>query len=345
MHPPTADGNPDRAGADDAATLLAIGATVIARWKLILLLACLGAAVTAVWSLVATPRYRSTLKFALDEQSATPSLGGLAALAGQFRLGTGGPRSLEFYAEVLTGRDLLERLAVDSFLSPEAPGLRRPLLTILGFGDGDSARALADAYDHLLDEVVATSINTQTGTITLDVSLPDPDLAAQVASRMFDRLGQFNVETRRSAATERRRFTERELARARQELTTAEAALRDFLEANRGGLESPRLAVRRQQIQRRVTALEEVFRELSRETQTARIDEVRDTPVFTLVQAPDAPIYREYPLRMRMTLVGGLLGGTLAIVWIAFATSLAGARSLTRRAWTESRSAMSTQAR
>lgn len=322
---PAARGAPHRGVDDDIATLVDVASAILARWKLILLLACIGAAVAAIWSLVATPRYRSTLKFALDEQSAAPSLGGLAALAGQFRLGTGGPRSLEFYAEVLTGRDLLERLAVDSFPSPES-GRPEPLMAILELDQSDSALALADAYAYLLDEAVATSINTQTGTITLDVSLPDPDLAAQAASRLFAHLGEFNVETRRSAATERRRFTERELARARQELEAAEGALRDFLEANRGGLQSPRLAVRRQQFQRRVSVLEEVFSELSREAQSARIDEVRDTPVFTLVQAPDAPIYREYPLRTRMTLVGGLLGATAAIGWIALATSLAGAR-------------------
>jgi len=328
---PVAPRAPYRAGDDDAATLFDVASALLARWKLILLLACIGAAIAAIWSLVATPRYRSTLKFALDEQSAAPSLGGLAALAGQFRLGTGGPRSLEFYGEVLTGRDLLEQLSLDSFPSPGDPGSQQPLMAILGFDGADSALAMADAYAYLLDEAVATSINTQTGTITLDVSLPDPDLAAQAATRLFEHLGEFNVETRRSAATERRRFTERELARARQELAAAEGALRDFLEANRGGLESPRLAVRRQQFQRRVSVLEEVFSELSREAQSARIDEVRDTPVFTLVQAPDAPIYREYPLRTRMTLVGGLLGATVAIGWIGLATSLAAARRTNRQ--------------
>lgn len=317
---------------DDAATLLAIARSMMSRWKLVVVIALLGAVAAAAWSLIATPRYRSTLKFALDEQSAVPPLGGLAALAGQFRLAAGGPRSLEFYADVLTGRDLLEQLVLDSFSSPDDAETRQPLLAILGFDDPDSARALADAHDYLREKVVATSINSQTGTVTLDVRLPDPELAAQVAFRLFDLLERFNLETRRSAATERRRFTERELARARQELGAAEAELREFLEANRGGLDAPRLSVRRQQLQRRISVLNEVFGELSRETQTARIDEVRDTPVFTIVQAPDPPIYREYPLRVRMTLVGGLLGATIATAWVAFGTSMAGSRRLKRNA-------------
>lgn len=320
----TESGGRPHAADDDMATLLQIGAAIMARWKLILVLTVIGAGIAAVWSLLATPRYRSTLKFALDEQSAAPALGGLAALAGQFRLSGGGPRSLEFYAEVLTGRDLIDALARDSFPVPSEPGRRAPLMEILGFSGTDSATALADARAYLVDEAVGTSTNSQTGTITLDVRLPDPKLAAGVAARIFERLGIFNVETRRSAATERRRFTDRELARSRQELAAAEAELRDFLEANRAGLESPRLAVRRQQIQRRVQVLEEVFSELSREAQSARIDEVRDTPVFTLVQAPDVPIYREYPLRTRMTLVGGLLGAAMAIAWIAVAAGMSG---------------------
>jgi uncharacterized protein involved in exopolysaccharide biosynthesis len=315
-------------GDDEMATLRHIGAALLTRWKLILALAVAGAAIAAVWSLLATPRYRSTLKFALDEQSAVPSLGGLAALAGQFRLSAGGPRSLEFYAEVLTGRDLIDALVYDSFPVPSEPSRSAPLIEILDFSGPDSGMALADARAYLVDEAVSTSTNTQTGTITLDVRLPDPRLAAAVAARIYERLGIFNVETRRSAATERRRFTDRELARARQELGAAEAELRDFLEANRAGLESPRLSVRQQQIRRRVQVLEEVFSELSREAQSARIDEVRDTPVFTLVQAPDVPIYREYPLRTRMTLVGGLLGATAAIAWIAVAAGMISSRAL-----------------
>src|SRR5690606_25659611 len=283
MHSPSSSSAPGRREAD-AASLLDLAALFGRRWKFIAAYDLAGAVVAAVWSLVATPRYRSTLKFALEEQAAPGALGGLAALTGQFSLGLGGPRSLQFYSEVLTGRDLLERLALDSFPIPDGAAQRAPLVEILGFTGDSEPERLADAHRFLVDRAVTTTTNDRTGIITLEVTLPDPDLAAGVAQRLFERLGQFNVETRRSAATERRRFTERELAGAAERLAAAESDMRAFLESNLGGLEGPRLSYRRQQLQRRIDLLNEVYSQLARETQSARIDEVRDMPVFTLVQ-------------------------------------------------------------
>ena len=145
---------------------------------------------------------------------------------------------------------------------------------------------------------------------------------------MYQHLERFNFETRRSAASERREFAARELVRARNELADAEATMRSFLEANRAGLESPRLNFQRQQHQRRIEVLNELYGRLARELQEAKVDEVRDTPVFTVVQQPEPPVYRDFPRRTRMTLAGGLMGGAAAILWIVLAASARSARQL-----------------
>lgn len=348
VSPTMTESNPERrqdpaetapSAAPGDTSLLRLSAAVVRRWRFIVALAFLGGVIAAAWSLLATPRFRASARFALEERRNLPSAGGLAALAGQ--LGAGGltgVRSLQFYAELLTSRDILEQVARDSFPDPET-GSRIPLVDILEI-PGASNRERMNAALEYLHERVTTSTNDRTGTISLHVLLPDPELAAAVATRLYELLERFNFETRQSAATQRREFAARELERARRELSDAEADMRQFLERNRGGLDYPRLDFERQRRERRIDVQAETFNRLARELEEAKIEEVRDTPVFTLIEAPQPPVYREFPRRTWMTIVGGVLGGAVAVLWIMGAIAMRSARRLDPAAYDELRSAL-----
>lgn len=321
-------------------SLLRLTAALLERWRFIVVLGIVGAVIAAVWSLLATPRFRSRARFALEEQRGLAEVGGLAALAGQLGGGTlGGMRSLQFYAEVLTGPRLLEEIALDTFAEP-GTGVRKPLVELLGIREETPALTLSSAVDFLQTDAVTTTTNERTGTIGLEVALRDPQLAADVANRLFERLEAFNSESRNSTASARRRFAEREIVRARNELTDVEGELRRFLETNRDGLNSPRLEMTREQLQRRISVLNAVYTRLATELQDARIDEVRDTPAFTLVQRPEPAPYREFPQRTRMTLIGGVFGAALAILVIAVRASGWSARAIDPAGYEALRSAL-----
>lgn len=339
MSPPAVAAEPP---ADQpSASLLTVSAALIAGWRRIVLGGLLGAAIAAAWALLATPRFRSTAEFAPEERT-MPSAGGLAALAGQLGAGAlAGSRSIQFYAGIATGREVLQRLALDSFPDPKSPGTRRPLLELLGFQHGTPAERLGAAVDFLQSRGVAASTNDRTGTITIAVVMPDARLAAEVTERLFQRVEQFNQEARRSSASERRKFAEQEQNRARAALSAAESDLRSFLEVNRGGLDSPRLAFQRDQLQRRIDLLTDQYSRVAREAQDARTEEVRETPVFTLVESPQVPIYRDFPRRTRMTIIGGALGAALVIALIAFGTGARGASRLDPTGYAALRDALS----
>ena len=332
--------SPPVAGDPPAETsLLRLAAAIVRRAPTIVVVALLAGIAAAVWSLVVTPQYRATAKFALEERTISPSAGGLAALAGQFGAGgLGGMRSLSFYADLVTGRSMLEAVALDSFPDPENPAVLRPFPDLVGIPRDPPERRLSDAIDYLTEHVNTTT-NDRTGTITIDVLLPDPDLAAQVATRLYAALEEFNINTRRTTASERRRFAEREIVRARRDLSNAEAELRQFLESNRAGRDAPRLEVRRGQLERRIEILQDTYGRLAAELEEAKIDEVRDLPVLTLLQEPKPPVDRDFPRRARITITGAVLGAFLAVVWIALGASGLTARRLDPAGWNEFRSA------
>jgi uncharacterized protein involved in exopolysaccharide biosynthesis len=312
-------------------TIIAVVAALARRKRLHLLGLLTGARVAAIWSFMVRERYAATAIFAPGDQ-ATPQLpGGLAALGSAFgsNLSLGeGTRSLQFYAEVLKGHDLLSAVALDSFPVPDAPGTRQPLSVLMHQGGDTPARVLDNTVTSLQKRAVSTSVNDRTGMISLTVAMPSPELAAAVANRLYSRLEAFNFAMRRSGATSRREFSERELAKARDNLDGTEAAMRDFLERNRGGLDTPRLALQREQLQRRIDVAQIAYRQMTQELVEARIAEARDTPVFTVVQQAAPPMDRTYPQRKRMIALGGIVGGCLAALAIALQANAGRVREL-----------------
>lgn len=322
-------------------TLLRLAAALVRRAPFIIGCAVLGAVVAAAVSLVVRERFQSSARIALEERTMPAGAGGLAALASQFGAGgLNGTRSLQFYADVVTGRDLLGRLARDSFPDPANPAVKRSLTDILDVPGESPARRLSTAIDYLQMKAIATATNDRTGILTITVELPNAALSQQVAQRLYQRLEQFNFATRRSAASQRREFAEREVERTRGELASAENAMRAFLEANRAGLDVPRLSFQRERLQRRVSTMNDVYQNLVTELQEARIAEVRDLPVFTLVQTPAVPLDRVFPKRKQMTILGLLAGAALGALWVAARATGWSARQLDPEGYHQLRSAL-----
>jgi uncharacterized protein involved in exopolysaccharide biosynthesis len=72
-------------------------------------------------------------------------------------------------------------------------------------------------------------------------------------------------------------------------LRVAEGRVETFLSQNRLISGSPQRTLELERLKRRTDELEQVVDALSRSYERARIEEVRDTPVLTIVEAPNAP--------------------------------------------------------
>jgi uncharacterized protein involved in exopolysaccharide biosynthesis len=293
---------------------------LVRRRRLIALTALTFALITAVVVLFLRPRYTATTSFvpeAPKESSLTSSLGGLAS---QFGLGTqiATPYSADLMAAVLQSREIREAVLKTEFPDPRAKpeGPARTLLAILDV-EGDTPRERLDAGVEALKEATAIALDKRTGMVSLRVTLKDPELAAQVGNRMVEELNTFNVDRRRSQSGEERLFTERRLAEARQELADAEEDLIRFLRQNRQFSEFSVVGVSARRLERDVQLKQEVLGTLSRSYEEARINEVRDTPVLTVIDRAEAPARKSFPRRTLSVLLA-LVFGTLLGVGLAY---------------------------
>jgi uncharacterized protein involved in exopolysaccharide biosynthesis len=195
------------------------------------------------------------------------------------------------------------------------------LLSILTAGGEAVVDSLGPGVTKL-SQRVSTSVDNLTGIVRLTVETEYPELSAHVANHFITVLNEFNARTRQSQARERRRFAEQRAEEAEAALRAAEDELRSFYERNRSLGQSPQLRFEEDRLQRQVDIRRDLFLSLEREYETARIQEVNDTPVITVIDPAVPPQRRAKPRRRLMVVVAVVLAGMFGVFW-AFAAAYA----------------------
>ena len=290
------------------------------RW-LILTFAGVGFAIAIVLALLKGPTYTSSFSF-LPQSGEDQGRAGLASLAGQFGLSVGGlgagSQPPQLYADLLATRGVLARIARDSVTDVENGSKHVPLAVFLKIKGGSAPVILENTIRSLRKDVVITSVATHTtGVVTVSARTQSPQASLEIAQKLLDGVNRFNVETRKSQAVSERRFTEGRLEAERAALRTAEDALQRFLQGNRQFGNASELAFQRDRLQRDLNLHQQIVQGLSQQYEDARIREVRDTPVITVIEQPNLPVFEDPKGRVLtttiLTIVAFFLGSVFAV--------------------------------
>jgi len=292
---------------------------VFLRYRRMIALAAAGGALLGLAIAGLRPTaWVSTTSFVLQAPSGPAVPSQLAALGGSFgiNLATADAGSPEFYLEVIRSRPVLARLATDTFRVTRDD---RPFVGTIAdwLGVDDASPALrADAAMRWLAEDAMWS-GVRRGLVEVRVTTGDAALSRQIAERTLAHLGEFSVTRRQTKAAAERRFVERRLEVAREELAGAEAVLQQFLDANRQFSTTSQLRLRQESLERDVTMRQQLVTALTQQYEQARIDEVRNTPVLSVVDEPNLPA-RPRPRRIPFALAAGLVAGAATASFAAF---------------------------
>jgi len=301
-------------------SLLGLLVVWMSHWRLLVALAVIAAVVALGVSFLVHPQYQARGKF-VPESRATAGLGGnVSGLASQLGVSLSGgepTQSPQFYADLVKTRPVLtaivlHRYALDSIVGNDRSD--QSLLDWLTSPDRNEARRLETGL-RKLGVRTTVGVDRRTNVVTIEVEMPSPSLAAAVVAQYLSYLNEFNLRYRQSQAHARREFSERQVQEAEKSLTLFEDSLRHFYERNRQWQSSPMLQFEENRLRRRVDGQQEVFISLRRELESARIAEVNDTPVLTVIEPPVAPAHKSSPRRLQwawlafvLTTVGVLVG-------------------------------------
>jgi uncharacterized protein involved in exopolysaccharide biosynthesis len=193
-----------------------------------------------------------------------------------------------------------------------ATGTLVDLWRVGGYDDEARVRAAVSRLDRRL--TIRTS--REANSVAVTVGAESPSLAVQINARLLELVGEFNKQKRRSRATAERAFAEERLGAAQAELEEAEAEHRRFLERNREYQAAPHLRFEEARLERRVALRQQVYQALAEGYERARIEEVRDTPVITVVERPQFTVARaggHFRDSVVWAFAAGLLGLGIAV--------------------------------
>jgi uncharacterized protein involved in exopolysaccharide biosynthesis len=301
--------------------------TLLKNWRTVVGLPFIAALLVLALSFLVAPTYTGTTSFVPEIRSDAGMPAGLAGLAGQLGINFGAEasQSPQFYAEVVKSREILNRLLIARYADPRPKavlGDSITLLTIILRGRKNRPDSLERAAKRLAG-LLTVGVNAQTNIVTVKARLPSPDLAAAVPNRLVALLNEFNTQSRQSQARERRKFTEQRVSASAQDLQDAEEALKRFYQSNRSWQQSPQLIFQEGQLRRQVDLRQELYRSLRREYESARIEEVNNTPVITVIDSAVVPVRKSGPQRRLWVVVTFFMTAVFA-VFAAFSAEYIG---------------------
>ena len=271
-----------------------------------------------ILQLLKPPTYTATASFRPQAQSSGGS--GVSSLAAQFGFslpsGGGDPgESPAFYVELLHSRGVLGALADSSYQSES--GRASSLADLLDIPASSSVQRRREAVVKRLRAAIGGGLSPRTGIVTVSVTMKSPKLAEQLATNLLAELNRFNLQGRHFQAAAEREFVERRNEEVSAELRTAEDRLSAFMQQNRNYSNSPALSFQRDRLAREVDLKQKVSTTLAQSYEEAKINEIRNTPLVTIIEKPELPLDQDPRGRIKAMLFA-LLGGLLIGVGIAF---------------------------
>ena len=303
--------------ADPERSIWSYLSVLVAHPRLVLWVPAAALVVTILVSLVLPRQFVASAAF-LPQDQASQQVGQLTQIAAQ--LGLAMPRSSgtspQFYEDLLMSREVLRDVVTNPYHVAGKVPFTGTLVDYFGIGRPDADQRVILAVDRL-KKILSAETDRAVGIVRFSVRTRSPELSRAIVDRLLELVNNYNLERLQSQARAEREFVEGRLAAARDDLDLAENALEAFLQRNRL-LNSPDLVAEEGRLQRQVSFRQQIYVTLAQSHEMAKIDEVRNTPVITVVERPEGfvePQGRHLVIRgLTALLVAGVLSVALAFV-------------------------------
>lgn len=180
-------------------------------------------------------------------------------------------------------------------------------------------RQLERDYRKLIEAIgdrVSVSFDKKTGVIAISATMPDPVAAADLVRVSSEQLMSAVVGFEVRKAEEQLLFLESRLAEAQSRYEEAQRRVAAFADRNRV-LVSAVAQLERSKLEREAEMAFELYQQLGREREQAKIRRSQDTPVFSVLETVTVPNRASKPRRMAVLalslFVGIVLGSIRAL--------------------------------
>jgi len=187
----------------------------------------------------------------------------------------------------------------------------------------------------ILSQQINLNLNEKEGYVTLQVNMPEPLAAAQLAARVQKMLQKYITEFKIEKAQANLEFIESRYREAKAQFELRQDELAKFRDANRN-FASAMARTNEERLNNEYNVALGVYSELAKQREQANIQVKENTPVFTIVDPVTIPNERSKPKRglicIAFTFLGFFVGIGLVLV-LPFLAQVSGWERL--RGWRE----------
>ncbi len=312
----------------------------------IIVIALLMAIVFGLKAYLKPKEYQASLTFMVDED--TGGGGGIGGILSQFGFGGGGSeynlqkiltlsKSMRIAKEVLLDtaavegkKDLLGNHIIDIYKFHEKKSWTKPENGLDGFYFGKKSkspkvqnRALKSVFGKVVGNektkhpLYSSSVNDDTGIMTLSVKSKSADLSLSLVKTFFDHLSEYYVEKSTEKANSTFEILKQKTDSIYMVLGQKEYALAQFKDQNRS-VYLNKVKVREQKLRTEITALQMAWGESLKNQEMANYALKEQTPFIQPIDIPFAPIAPLPNSLLKALILGSFLGGFLAVLFFVF---------------------------
>jgi uncharacterized protein involved in exopolysaccharide biosynthesis len=261
-----------------------------------------------VISLILPESFKSTAVILPDTDkskltSAGGSLSNLAAMAG---VNIAGEASIvRLYPTILKSESVLETVIYSKYQTKKFSDSVN-LIQYWGIKEKNTERDYEVALLNLRNRLDVV-MDLKTGVLTMSIETEEPQLSADILNNTISVADKFIRTQRNTNASEQRKWIEARLIEVQADLSKAEDSLKVFREKNRIVIGSPQLILDQERLLRDVQINSTMYVELKRQYELAKIEEIRTTPIITVMDYGRAAAKKEGPKRAVITLMSLIL--------------------------------------
>lgn len=259
--------------------------------------------ITVLYLLFLTkPYFNSSIEILPEYGSKTSMLSQLSGLASIAGVNVGDAVPTEIYQNLLYSEMVISNVVYAKYKTNEYPDSVN-LIQYFNIENTDNdpqirkRKDFLGAYELLTKGKITTDIDRVTKILNINVNMPEAQLSADVANRLAESLDLYIRTQRKSYATEQNFYLEKRTKQVKDSLTIAENQLKNFREQNRITVQSPNLLLEQGRLMRNVEILQNVFIELTKQLELAKLNLIKDAPVLNIKEYAKTPVVKAGPKR------------------------------------------------
>jgi LPS O-antigen subunit length determinant protein (WzzB/FepE family) len=165
----------------------------------------------------------------------------------------------------------------------------------------------------IIEKLVSLEVNAKEGYLTLTTRMSEPLATAQLAQNAQQMLQRYITEFKIEKAKANLDFIQQRYIETKAEFEKTQVSLATNTDRNRD-FTSGLSKIETDRIQTRYTISFNVFQELAKQLEQAKIQVKKETPVFTIVQPVTVPTEKTKPKKVMIVAIWLFLGGVIGCV-------------------------------